>query len=194
MPTVLHHPRTKIIRQICRQHPIIISLIVTLRPLQHLIHRHSKLRTTRRRHDLGNVGVVVQLFPRLCVEFLGGFAGAGWVAEGLDFVRAAGGFLAAEVCEAVFLDEVDLQGADGFDVAVGEGVCVPGLGPAVFVAVQEDDCCGEVVVVFDDVLEVGETFAAFVNGGVARGEGVIDGVDYVAPSAITFPYIRFVPF
>lgn len=90
--------------------------------------------------------------------------------------------MAAEVCEAVFLDKVCLQGADGFDVAVGEGVCVPGLGPAVFVAVQEDDCCGEVVVVFDDVLEVGEAFAAFVDGGVARGEGVVDCVDYVSPS------------
>ena len=91
--------------------------------------------------------------------------------------------MAAEVCEAVFLDEVYLQGADGFDVAVGEGVCVPGLGPAVFVAVQEDDCCGEVMVVFDDVVEVGEAFTAFVDGGVARGEGVIDCVDYVSPSS-----------
>lgn len=91
--------------------------------------------------------------------------------------------MAAEVCKAVFLDEVCLQGADGFDVAVGEGVCVPGLGPTVFVAVQEDDCCGEVVVVFDDVVEVGKAFTAFVDGGVARGEGVVDCVDYVSPSS-----------
>ena len=90
--------------------------------------------------------------------------------------------MAAEVGEAILLDEVDLQGADRFDVAVGEGVCVPGLGPAVFVAVQEDDCCGEVVVMFNDVLEVRETFAAFVDGGVARGEGVVDCIDYVSPS------------
>lgn len=35
---------------------------------------------------------------------------------------------------------------------------------------------------FNDVLEVGEGFAAFVDGGVARGEGVVDCVDYVSPS------------
>lgn len=92
--------------------------------------------------------------------------------------------MAAEVGEAILLDEVDLQGADRFDVAVGEGVCVPGLGPAVFVAVQEDDCCGEVMVVFNDVLEVGEAFATLVDGGVVRSEGVVDGVDYVSPSAL----------
>lgn len=49
--------------------------------------------------------------------------------------------------------------------------------------VQEDADVGEVVVVVDDVLEVGEGFAALVFRGVRAGDGgVVDCVDKVTPS------------
>lgn len=114
----------------------------------------------------------------------------------MDFVRTAGRFLAAEVDVAVSLDGVDLQVADGVDVAVGDGVGVPGLGPAVFVAVDEDHGGGETVVVFDDVLEVGEAFFAFVDGGVAGGIDVVDRVYVISPagsvSIILYRFSMFV--
>lgn len=59
---------------------------------------------------------------------------------------------------------------------------MPGAGPAVFVAVEEDDRAGEVVVMIHDVLEVGERFATLVLGGVPGCGHVVDGVDDVAPS------------
>lgn len=62
---------------------------------------------------------------------------------------------------------------------------MPGLGPAIFVAVDEDDGGGEAVVVFDDVLEVDQAFTAFVFRGVFGGVGVIDGVDDISPTALS---------
>lgn len=59
---------------------------------------------------------------------------------------------------------------------------MPGSGPAVFVAVDEDDRAGEVVVVVHDVLQVGEGFATFVLGGVSGCGYVVDGINDVAPS------------
>lgn len=53
---------------------------------------------------------------------------------------------------------------------------------AVAVAVQEDHDVWEVVVVVDQVLEVGESFAALVLRGVRRGVGIVDGVNDAAPS------------
>ena len=183
MPGIFHHIRSQFIRQTRHQHPVIKPLIVTPGPLQHLVPRHGKLRTTRGRNHLRHLGVVEQFLPRLRVHLLRRLARLSWGTEWLDFVRTARGLLAAEVDVAVLLHKVGSQGADGLDVAVGEGVGVPGLGPAVFVAVEEDDGRGEVVVVLDDVLEVGEALAAFVDGGVSRGIEVIDGVDNIAPSA-----------
>lgn len=183
MPGILHDIRSQLIRQRGHQNPVIKPLIVTPRPLQYLIPRHGKLRTTRRRNHLGHLRAVEQFQPRLRVDLLRRLARLSRRAEWLDLVRTAGGFLAAEVDVAVLLHKVGFQVADGLDVAVGEGVGVPGLGPAVFVAVEEDYGGGEVVVVLDDVLEVGEALAAFVDGGVSRGVGVVDGVDSIAPSA-----------
>ena len=49
-------------------------------------------------------------------------------------------------------------------------------------AVQEDDDGGEVVVVVDNELEVGEGLAAFVFRGVKGSGVVVDRVDDIAPS------------
>lgn len=180
MPGIFQHPPTNIIRQLRVKHPIIIPLVVSLRPPQHLIPRHRELRTTRHAHHLRHIGTIKQLLPRLRIDLFRGLARG--LTEGVDFVRTAGSFLAAEVDVAVSLDSVDLQVADGVDVAVGDGVGVPGLGPAVFVAVDEDHGGGKVVVVFDDVLEVSEAFFAFVDGGVAGGIDVVDRVDVISPA------------
>lgn len=59
---------------------------------------------------------------------------------------------------------------------------MPADGPAVAVTVQEDDHGGEVVVMVDDELEVRESLAAFVHGGVNGGVDVVDSVDEIAPS------------
>jgi hypothetical protein len=59
---------------------------------------------------------------------------------------------------------------------------MPGGGPAVLVTVDKDNGGGEIVVMLDDVLQVGETFAALVLGGMTGRIGVVDGVDDVAPS------------
>lgn len=73
---------------------------------------------------------------------------------------------------------------------------MPGAGEAVAVGVDEDDCGGEVggVVVVDEVGEVGEGFAGFVQvlvgeevavgevvfiGGESGGGGVVESVDVV---------------
>lgn len=167
MPGIFHHIRSQLIRQIRHQNPVIKPLIVTPRPFQHLIPRHGKLRTTRGRNHLRHLGAVEQFLPCLRVDLLRRLARLSWGAEWLDLIGTARGFLAAEVDVAVFLHKVGFQGADGLDVAVGEGVGVPGLGPAVLVAVEEDNGRGEVVVMLDDVLEVGEALATFVDGGVS---------------------------
>lgn len=180
MPGILQHPSTNIIRQLRAKHPIIIPFVVGLWPPQHLIPRHRELRTTRHAYHLRHIGIIEQLLPRLRIDLLRGLART--LTEWVDFIRTPGRLLAAEVDIAVSLDGVDLQVADGVDVAVGEGVGVPGLGPAVFVAVDEDHGGGEVVVVFDDVLEIGEAFFAFVDGGVAGGIDVVDGVDVISPA------------
>lgn len=183
MPGIFHHIRSQLIRQIRHQNPVIKPLIVTPGSFQHLIPRHGKLRTTWGRNHLRHLGAVEQFLPRLRVDLLRRLARLSWGAEWLNLVRTARSLLAAEVDVAVFLHKVGFQGADGLDIAVGKGVGVPGLGPAVFVAMEEDNGRGEVVVVLDDVLEVGEALAAFVDGGVSRGIGIVDGVDNIAPSA-----------
>lgn len=167
MPGIFHHIRSQLIRQIGHQNPVIKPFIVTPGPFQHLIPRNRKLRATRGRNHLRHLGAVKQFLPCLRIHLLCRLARLSWRTEWLDLVRTARSLLATEVDVAVFLHKVGFQRADGLDVAVGEGVGVPGLGPAVFVAVEEDDGRGEVVVVLDDVLEVGEALAAFVDGGVS---------------------------
>jgi hypothetical protein len=51
-------------------------------------------------------------------------------------------------------------------------------------AVEENHCGREVMVVIDDVLKVGKTLAAFVLRGVSSRVHVIDGVDEIAPSGL----------
>jgi hypothetical protein len=48
--------------------------------------------------------------------------------------------------------------------------------------VKEDHDGWEVVVMVDDILEVGLGFAAFVGASVDGGVDVVDGIDEVAPS------------
>ena len=191
MPCILHNARDDIIRQRRVQHPAIEAIVVRLGPFQHLGPRDGKLRAARGRHDRGHTGVVEQLLPRLRIEFLRVLArmlrrvtaAAGPRAEGLDFVRTAGAFLAAEVGVAVFLHVLQLQRADRVHVAVGEGVGVPGFGPAVLVAVDKDDRGRQVVVVLHDVLQVCQTFPAFVAGGMFGSERVVDRIHHISPSA-----------
>lgn len=59
---------------------------------------------------------------------------------------------------------------------------MPASGEAVAVAVQENNHRGKVIVVVDDVLEVGKGFAALVLWCMGRGVGVIDRVNVIAPS------------
>lgn len=189
MPCILHNSRDHIIRQGRIQHPAIEAIIVGLGPFMDLVARDSKLRTTRRSHHLGHISIVEQFLPGLGVEGLCVLtrvrrvtAGAGSRAEGLDFVWTAGVSLAAQVGVAVVLHVLETQGADGVHVAVGEGICVPGFGPAVLVAVDEDDSRREIVVVLDDVLQVCQTFTAFIAGGMFSSEGVINRINHISPS------------
>lgn len=132
-----------------------------------------------------HIGVIKELLPGLGIDALSVLTGTRRAAEGLDLVGTAGRILAAQVCVAVALDVVELQGADGLDIAVGHCVGVPGLGPAIFVTVDEGDGGGKVVVVFDNVLKIGQAFATFVDGGVFGSEGVVDRVDDISPSVLS---------
>ena len=59
---------------------------------------------------------------------------------------------------------------------------MPSLRIAASVMMEEGDCRGEVVVVFDEVGQVGVCFATFVEAGVKRGGGIVYGVDCSLPA------------
>lgn len=90
--------------------------------------------------------------------------------------------VAAEVDVAVSLDEVELQGSHGGDVVVERRVDVPCEQEARAVGVEEGDGGREVVVVVDEVGEVGHGLMALVEGrfqGVLVGGGRFGGIDDV---------------
>ena len=88
------------------------------------------------------------------------------------------------------MEEWDLEGAQRVDVVVERGVGVPGGEEAGAVGVDEGEGGGEVVVVVDEVGEVGHGFAAFVHGGREGGGCVggrgrrVDGVDGCLPAGV----------
>lgn len=182
MPRVLHDIGGHIIRQVIVQHPIVHALVITQRPLKDLLPTNRKLGATRRANLLRHIAVPEQLLPRRGVVLLTRVTRLGRLAERLHLRRTTGRQLAAQTDIPFLQDEFALQGAHRLDVAVVCGIGVPADGPAVAVAVQEDDHGGEVVVVVDDELEVGEGLTAFVLGGVDGGVDVVDGVDEIAPS------------
>lgn len=149
--------------------------------MEDLLSGDCELRTARGRDNFRDIVVQEQRLPRISVDLLGVLPRSGRVPEGSDFVGAAGAFLAAEVGVTVLLHKVDLQRPEGFHVAVVERVGVPRARPAVTVAVDENNCRWEVIVVVDDVLEVGESFAALVHGSVSRRVLIVDRVDEAPP-------------
>jgi len=118
VPHVLHNIRGDLVGQVIVQYPVIHALVICARPLENLFPGNCKLRTTRRSNLLGDLGVAEDFLPGLCVVFFTGVARLWWVSEGLYFFRTAGRQLTSEVDEACLLDEVVLQGADGFDVVI----------------------------------------------------------------------------
>lgn len=102
--------------------------------------------------------------------------------EWLDGRGTSWAQLATQVDKACLLHEFFLQCSHRVHVAVIHGVDVPAGDYAVAVTVQEDHDVGKVVVVVDQVLEVGESLAALVLRGVRWGIGIVDGVDHAAPS------------
>lgn len=59
---------------------------------------------------------------------------------------------------------------------------MPGGREAVFVGVHEGGGVGHVGVVVEDVAQVGEGLAAFVDGGVEGGGDVVDDIDVWCPA------------
>ena len=180
MPRVLHNISRGLVGQVIVQHPVVHALVIAERTLEDLRSRHGKLRAARRGNRLRHLGISKQLLPRCGVVSLAGVAGLGRVAEWLHFRRTAGRGLAAQIDEALLLDEGALEGAHGVEVHIIRGIDVP----AVVVRVHEDDRGGEVMVVIDDELEVGQGLATLVLGGVGGRGGVVDGVDEVAPTKL----------
>jgi hypothetical protein len=63
--------------------------------------------------------------------------------------------LTAQTDETLGQNEFALQRAHGIYIAVVHGIGVPAGGPAVAVGVKENDNRGEIIIMVDDVLEVG---------------------------------------
>lgn len=181
MPSILHYTRGQVIRKVVSEHPVVVSLVVAQWALEDLFSGDSELRTARGRHNFRDVVVEEQRLPRISIDLFGVLPWSGRVPERSDFVGAAGAFLATEVGVTVPLHKVNLQRPERFHVAVVECVGVPGARPAITVTVDENNRCWEIVVVVDDVLEVGESFAALVHGGVSRRVLIVDCVDEAPP-------------
>lgn len=191
MPSILHYTGGQIIRKVVSEHPVVVSLIVAQWALEDLLSGDSELRTARGRDNFRDVVAQEQRLPRIGIDLLGVLARSGRVPERSDFVGATGTFLAAEVGVTVLLHKVDLQRPERFHVAVVECVGVPGARPAITVAVDENNRCWEIVVVVDDVLEVGESFATLVHGSVSRRVLIVDRVDEAPPPKFKQSSVRF---
>lgn len=60
--------------------------------------------------------------------------------------------------------------------------------------VEEDNCLREVVIVVNEVLEIGEGLLSLILGGMYRGICIVDGIDNAAPSAETrVSQLQFAP-
>lgn len=91
---------------------------------------------------------------------------------------AAGDGGTSEVDVASFEHGVLTEFEDGVDVTVIGSVGVPGCWEPVAVGVQEDGNVGKIMVVVENVGEVGHCFFTFVHGSMEFVVGgVIDGVD-----------------
>lgn len=111
-----------------------------------------------------------------------GVAGLWRLAERLHLRGAARGQLTAQTDETLGQNKFALQRAHGIYIAVVHGISVPAGGPAVAVGVKEDDNGGEIIIMVDDVLEVGQGLATLILGGVRGRVGVVHGVNEIAPS------------
>lgn len=110
VPGVLHNTSGHLVRQVVVQHPVVHALVVLQWARKDLIPGDGKLRATGRCDRVGDIAVAEQLFPGSSIVLFGIIGCVGWRSEGLDFIRAAGRGLAAEIHKALLLHKVALEG------------------------------------------------------------------------------------
>lgn len=150
--------------------------------LENLLPGNGELGAARGGNLAGHRLTGEQLFPGSSVVCLALAFGVRGLAEWLDSRGTSWAQLATQVDKACLLHKFLLQCAHRVHIAVIHGVDVPAGDYTIAVTVQEDHDVRKVVVVIDQVLEIGESFATLVLRGVRRGIGIVDGVNDAAPS------------
>ena len=168
VPRILHHSAAQVVVQFCLKQPSPIPLIVTPRSLQYGVPGHSKLCATGRSHNIRYRKPREQYLESLFVVSpsphaleLGISNGLSMVflLHGMYFGRTAYSPHTSQVHAPLLLYVWHLQSLK-HPLAVVQWIIVVPLVP---LSMQEDANGRKVVVVVDDVGEVGHCFTAFVH-------------------------------